>query len=356
MSLVRSVVEELSAAASYHTPLLTEAYGANVFKCPILACSRFKHGFKTRKMRDEHQNTHRRRFECTNKGCEYSTLGFSTNRELVKHLLVHAPTPDEVVFSKVQRCPLKKSLEGAIDKDDSISVGALAAEVLALETKETGFLLRAIKKGSCRAAKILMEVLGTEEISHKDRSGKSLMHFVSEIGNEEIAKVLIAAGANTKAQTQNRETPLTIAASYGHAHIIRLLFNQDIQRFDMDVAVGLYSLKKSLCLAARGGHEEVLRILLDTNRAAYVRHGIFYEAIQEAALVNYKSTMKLLLERGRELNAEGTYPADFRHLAQGDIATMVQHIMVSFNSELVANWEKLPMLPRRGTLNKYCIC
>ena len=210
VSLVRSVVEELSASESYHTPLLVEAYGVHIFKCPILACSRFQHGFKTRKMRDEHQDSHRRRFQCTYKGCDYLILGFSAHRELAKHLLVHAATPDEITFPKVRCCSLKKSLEDAIDEDDATSVAALCAEVLAISDRKTGFLSRAVWKGSFNAARAIMETLGTEaEIGRKDGSRRSSIHYDAETGDEELQKWLLEVGADLKAQGSTGETALT---------------------------------------------------------------------------------------------------------------------------------------------------
>lgn len=265
----RFVVEELLLAGQCRPASLVEAYGASVFKCSILACPWFQHGFNTNKLRNEHRNKHQGRVYCIHEGCDYSTLGYSSKAELAKHLFEHESQPSEISFPMVQRSSLTKSLEDAIDQNDFLSVGSLSMEVSALPSRDSGFLLRAVKKGSLEALKALIPNLGTgEDLNSRDRLGKTVLHLVAENGNDEMARLIIQMGPNVDAEVRREDkrfsivhkyTPLMIAASRGHSTIVKLLLDQGAQDLEMCPSSG----KTSLQLAAQGGHVEVLQVILD---------------------------------------------------------------------------------------------
>ena len=316
------------------TASLTEAYGVSLFKCSILACPRFLQGFTNKKLRDEHCQTHRARLSCTHDGCDYSVLGFLSEKELAEHLAEHDSRHLEITFPKVQRSSLNNALEYAIDQDDFLSTRRLSTEMSALPDRGTGFLLRAAKKKNLEAFKALVPALATkEDIESRDKLGRAVLHLSARNGSEEMVKLVLEMGAdvNDRVRHQNRntkwagESPLLIAASQGHSQIVRLLLNQDKRNLDL----GEPWPKTPLQLAAEGGHLEVLNMLLDADGAAYAQHKAYVKTIKSAASKGQKSVVRTLLERGHALDAEKNYtPAVRKLLPNGIEATIAQQLRI----------------------------
>lgn len=170
LSQARLIVEESFTATNPLSQLMTEAYGTQVFKCSVISCPRFRHGYKNNQIRDKHQLTHRGGFECTHKGCDFSILGFSASEELAKHLIEHSPAPITINFPKVQRRSWRKSLESAIDEDDAVAVRALCAERSDSLHAENGLLIRALQKKNREATKVLLQVLQQKQTGAQQRS------------------------------------------------------------------------------------------------------------------------------------------------------------------------------------------
>jgi hypothetical protein len=82
----REVLEKLPARSSHHSPNLNELYGENLFKCPKVTCHYFHEGFKDEKSRKAHINRHDRPFLCTVDDCLGVESGFSSNKDLEKHM------------------------------------------------------------------------------------------------------------------------------------------------------------------------------------------------------------------------------------------------------------------------------
>ncbi|KAJ5626588.1 hypothetical protein N7528_004015 [Penicillium herquei] len=82
----RSLEETKLESNSPNGSMISSFYGVDVFKCSRLSCDFFHRGFHTAKQRDEHIEKHNRSFGCPFPVCVRATLGFSTQRELQKHI------------------------------------------------------------------------------------------------------------------------------------------------------------------------------------------------------------------------------------------------------------------------------
>ncbi|KAH6702884.1 hypothetical protein BKA61DRAFT_619706 [Leptodontidium sp. MPI-SDFR-AT-0119] len=85
---------------------LHQYYGDNWHKCPRHSCFNFHEGFSTPTSRDSHVSRHDKPFMCTETGCTRKHLGFSTEKELKKHMAIMHPDP-AVLFPKVKKAPAK---------------------------------------------------------------------------------------------------------------------------------------------------------------------------------------------------------------------------------------------------------
>ena len=62
-------------------------YGAGLFCCPILSCSRHGHGFETRDKQEAHAAKHQRLVKCGVVGCDFSSIGFESETDRADHML-----------------------------------------------------------------------------------------------------------------------------------------------------------------------------------------------------------------------------------------------------------------------------
>lgn len=313
------MIEKSFATANPPSKTMTEAYGTRVFKCSFISCSNFRHGFLDNAARDKHQKKHQGQFECTHKGCEFSICGFSTTQELKKHLIEHNPPPNTICFPKVRRCSLKRSLNTAIDQDNAVAVRALCAEGSELSTD---LLKRALSKKSHNATKILLQLLSTK--ANTKTYARTAMRLAAEKGDEELANLVIAMGADS--EPQGPETsPLSVAAKGGYAPIVKLLLDQT--GGDLDLTVKEF--KALLVSTAEGGHEAVLSILLDKHGKDYTEKKVYYRAIISAGSKDDETAVRLLLKTGHKLHETDILPKEVRDLAPNidDMSAKIMQII-----------------------------
>jgi ankyrin repeat protein len=94
-------------------------------------------------------------------------------------------------------------------------------------------------------------------------SGRTPLMIATFKGRAEVARVLIAAGANANAKAKNGETPLALAAHHGRAEVARMLLAAGVNANAM-ADYGMTPLN----IAARHRHAEVAQVLLDAGADA----------------------------------------------------------------------------------------
>lgn len=89
-------------------------YGRNHFKCEWLSCPYFHEGFENSKDRDKHTERHDRPFQCVVETCDQATFGFSSNRQLEKHMRTYHPETCDLSTLPAQFAVLnRRKIEGA---------------------------------------------------------------------------------------------------------------------------------------------------------------------------------------------------------------------------------------------------
>jgi hypothetical protein len=104
----RAALEDLHASdtnTSNSKEKLNQYYGPNWNKCPRHACFYFHEGFPDATRRDSHVSRHEKPFRCTEPSCPRIHLGFSTEKELKKHMTINHPDPAAFAcrFPKVKK-------------------------------------------------------------------------------------------------------------------------------------------------------------------------------------------------------------------------------------------------------------
>ncbi|QDS76076.1 hypothetical protein FKW77_005980 [Venturia effusa] len=75
---------------------LSEFYGDKRYKCPKLTCFYFHEGFDNESTRNQHINRHDRPFVCTAAVCNVQEFGFTSNKDLEKHMKLYHPNTEQL--------------------------------------------------------------------------------------------------------------------------------------------------------------------------------------------------------------------------------------------------------------------
>jgi serine/threonine-protein phosphatase 6 regulatory ankyrin repeat subunit B len=106
---------------------------------------------------------------------------------------------------------------------------------------------------------------------------------------------LIPAGAKVDHHDKHGLTPLMHASHFGHKDIVKTLLDTHASP---DPLPGMTS---ALILAADGGHDEVVRLLIERGAQANHVDNKGATALIRASKTGKLSTVKLLIERGADL-------------------------------------------------------
>ena len=314
ISEVRSILENLSPQVFGDSPLLTEAYGKSLYKCPILRCPRFHRGFANCDLRDKHLRSHKRAYKCTVEGCDYLEIGFSTSADLTRHKhLCHCELNEEFSFPSVKRASLSQTLKDAIDRDDASAVRGLCAEMLACPINETGFLFRAVKRKSFAAALVLLELLGSDEINHKAKDERTVLHEVVETMSVDFLMKILSTDIDINTEDRHQRIPLSIALEHGHLDAARLLwFASDGKPKVAKNQWNKEAWRKGFVRASSDGYDDIVPWIFSTfveyftDSNTYLS-GTISQALVGAASNNHETTIKIILDTGRALDLEKNY-------------------------------------------------
>ena len=337
---VRRILEDFSAEISKQSPILTEAYGTMLFKCPIISCTRFYQGFTTRQQRDKHLIQHERAHKCIHEGCDYRELGFPTEAELCRHVeLCHRVLPEDTTFPNVQRVNLSKALNDAISRDDVQAVRDICSEVLVCPLQQTGFILRAMKCRSISTALILVELLGTDvEMNHKGGKGRTALHEAVLIRNDDLFDRILDTEIDVDVRDVDRFTPFLRALQQGYFHATRLLMNHAAVNLIPDSGVPVRHIYyEGMKDVAAGGVNDIPKTLFPN--FVSVTKGRFQgqtekhmsddltRIIAKAASNRHEATVKLILELARALDLENMYQKSLKKELHHGIVAMTVFFM-----------------------------
>lgn len=128
------------------------------------------------------------------------------------------------------------------------------------------FLYRAVAKGKTQTVKTILE---TKAVDVNHRLTVTPLYMACQIGSEEIAKMLLDAGADVSMPKRNDgETPLYVASEFGHTAIVRLLLDHGAH-CDLDKATTDEGLTP-LFIALINGHSSVMRMLLGAGASSSI--------------------------------------------------------------------------------------
>ena len=141
------------------------------------------------------------------------------------------------------------------------------------------------------------------DVNAAQGDGTTALHWAAFNDNLDLAKTLLAAGANVKATTRDGAiTPLMMACRNGSAPMIELLLKAGANP-NSSTATGT----TALMMAASSGSADAVKLLLDHGanvNAADLAHG--QTALMFAASLNRADTIKVLMSHGADATLTST--------------------------------------------------
>jgi ankyrin repeat protein len=133
-------------------------------------------------------------------------------------------------------------------------------------------------------------------------TGCMSIHTAARGGNLAEIKKQLAWGANPNSKTfWYKDTPLIVAAAYGHTEVVKLLLEKGAQ-----VNMGNEGGETALHYAARHGHTKVMRILLEHGADPKSKGTGCGTPLQWAVRGGQRQSVKTLLDYGVDINQRGT--------------------------------------------------
>lgn len=147
-------------------------------------------------------------------------------------------------------------------------------------------------------------------IHDKDGKGRSALHAAASVGNEDLVKFLLEAGVYIDDKSLNGETALYLAALNGHVNVFKLLLSfKESSVIEGNILLG----------AAKGGQEELVKLILDSGVSANFYIGEKYKnqnALALAAQFGNRKTLELLSSRGAIFGHPGSDNSYYVGLAE----------------------------------------
>ena len=186
---------------------------------------------------------------------------------------------------------------------------------------EPSEFLNAIKQGDGTTVADLLRQQ-PELVRVLDEYDKTPLHWAAEKDHVEIARALLDAGADIEAKTNWGDTPLNWAATLGSSNVADLLLGRGARGFDLNVAAALGKLddvktmidsttdpsaiSHAMYSAARNGHTEVVKYLLDHGATIDTKGFFGGTGLHWSAINGHRETVELLIARGanREVRDE----------------------------------------------------
>jgi uncharacterized protein len=191
--------------------------------------------------------------------------------------------------------PLRSRLRVARVSKWVYSIVLLSAALLAFAASTDTRLADAVQNGDRTAVRSLLAK--KVNVNGPQGDGTTALHWAAFNDDREVAKLLLAAGANVKAATRDGAiTPLFLACKNGSAPMIELLL-----KAGADPNSGTETGTTALMMAASAGNPEGLTVLIAHGanvNAKDVAHG--QTALIFAAALNRAEAIKVLMAHGAD--------------------------------------------------------
>ncbi|CAH1118393.1 unnamed protein product [Phaedon cochleariae] len=130
-----------------------------------------------------------------------------------------------------------------------------------------------------------------------DLHGQAALHVAARLGQTQVVKVLLEAGANSDQADVDGWTPLRAAAWGGHTEVVEILVQHNCSLDSVDAEN-----RTALRAAAWSGHEEIVKVLLRHGADANLTDHEGRTALIAAAYMGHSEIVERLLDHGADVD------------------------------------------------------
>ncbi|KAI1667999.1 Ankyrin repeat domain protein [Pyrenophora tritici-repentis] len=189
---------------------------------------------------------------------------------------------------------------------------------------QSGEYGNALQAASARGHEQIVKTLldAGAEVNAQGRPYGNALQAASDRGHEQVVKMLLDAGAEVNAQGGYYGNALQAASDGGHKQIVKTLLDAgaDVNAqggpygnalqvvkalFDAGVNAQGGEYGNALQAASVGGHEQIVKTLLDKGADVNAQGGRYGNALQAASAEGHEQVVKMLLDAGADVNAQG---------------------------------------------------
>ena len=198
----------------------------------------------------------------------------------------------------------------------------------------SGPVADAAMRGDVEAVRVLLEQGADANEAQGD--GMTALHWAARHGDEEMARLLITAGANVAAGTRiGSYTPLHLASRAGSAPVVRALLGAGANPRAATTNTGVTALH----LAAESGSPEAVRVLVDRGADVNAREDAWRQTpLIFAAARNRPEAIRTLLDLGADASLAEFVVEDVDRRAAVDVAA--QHRLYEVLAQFRPDWLK----------------
>ncbi|XP_068118067.1 caskin-2 isoform X2 [Hyperolius riggenbachi] len=162
-------------------------------------------------------------------------------------------------------------------------------------------------QGQPEPVRLLLRAAASVNAASND--GQIPLHLAAQYGHYEVSETLLQHQSNPCHVNKARKTPLDLACEFGRVKVVQLLLNSHLcvsllEGTTKDPTDPNFT--TPLHLAAKNGHREVIRLLLqagiEINKVTKMG-----TALHEASLCGKTEVVKMLIENGIDVNIRNTY-------------------------------------------------
>ncbi|RDW57688.1 hypothetical protein BP5796_12489 [Coleophoma crateriformis] len=140
-------------------------------------------------------------------------------------------------------------------------------------------------------------------INETDNDGNQAFFYASRNGHRSMVELLQKHGADIEYWNKQGENALYIAAHHGQYLVVQMLLQLHMNPNAASPTPSRF--KNPLQAAASIGSEPVVRLLLEKGAEVNAQGGQYGNPLQAAATIGSEPVVRLLLEKGAEVNAQG---------------------------------------------------
>ena len=180
---------------------------------------------------------------------------------------------------------------------------AAGADLKAKDNYGWTALIKAAEKDHTEIVKLLISA-GVDVNAKSDNVCLTALILVAKNGNTEDVKLLLSAGADVNAKSSYYGTALIQAAKNGHTETVKLLLSAGV---DVNVKSINCGVGTALIETAYKGHTETVKLLLSAGSDVDIKDDNGCTALMRAAETGHIEIVKLLISAGADLNSKDRY-------------------------------------------------